>query len=143
MRNIKLVLIEEKERRKITMEELGKILKNMIPTVTRDDLTKILEKSKKLPEIFAKNKPLKEFIDTLELLLSLIKDYTSGKYQEIPWKSIAAIIACLLYVLNPLDIIPDFIPVTGYIDDMMVVKFCNDMIKDDLKKYKEWKEKND
>lgn len=34
------------------------------------------------------------------------------------------IIVDLLYVLSPLDLIPDFIPIIGYIDDAMVVAAC-------------------
>ena len=45
----------------------------------------------------------------------------------------------LLYVLNPIDIIPDFIPFIGRIDDALVLKFCLKLIEKDLSKYKKWK----
>ena len=42
-------------------------------------------------------------------MFSLIRDYWYGHYRAIPWKSIAAVAGALLYVLNPLDLIPDLI----------------------------------
>jgi uncharacterized membrane protein YkvA (DUF1232 family) len=45
----------------------------------------------------------------------------------------------LLYVLNPLDLIPDFLPLVGQIDDAAVVAACLLMVRQDLHKYKKWK----
>jgi uncharacterized membrane protein YkvA (DUF1232 family) len=41
----------------------------------------------------------------------------------------------LLYILNPIDIIPDVIPIFGYLDDVMVFGFCLDFVEADLEKY--------
>ena len=38
-------------------------------------------------------------------------------YKKIPFGTIAAVVASLLYFVSPIDVIPDFIPVIGYIDD--------------------------
>jgi uncharacterized membrane protein YkvA (DUF1232 family) len=42
---------------------------------------------------------------------------------RVPWyaKAVAACVAA--YALSPIDLIPDFIPVLGYLDDVIIVPF--------------------
>jgi uncharacterized membrane protein YkvA (DUF1232 family) len=45
----------------------------------------------------------------------------------------------LLYVLSPLDVIPDFIPLAGVLDDAAVFGFALAFSKGDLERYREWR----
>jgi uncharacterized membrane protein YkvA (DUF1232 family) len=81
-----------------------------------------------------------KFIDKIKLFYSLLKDYRLGVYTDIPWGTIASIVATLVYVLTPIDLISDFIPVVGYIDDVAVISLCFEFISADLETYKIWKE---
>ncbi len=72
----------------------------------------------------------------MKTLFQLVQDYARGNYREIPWWSIGAVITALGYILMPLDSIPDFIPVAGYLDDALVLKLCLDMIARDLQQYR-------
>ena len=82
-------------------------------------------------------------LSDIPLLVSLVKSYIDGEYKEIPYNSIVAVVATLLYVISPIDIIPDIIPVVGFTDDAMAVAFCIKMIHDDLEKYKTWLNQKD
>jgi len=114
-------------------EELAKYSEN----VTEDDISGVLEKEK---IILNKSKgPLKKFAKNIKLLFSVIKDYAQGNYKDMPWKTIAAIIGPLLYIFSPLDLIPDFIPVVGLLDDATLLGICLNSIGKDLKKYENWK----
>lgn len=73
-------------------------------------------------------------------MIALIKAYVKGEYREIPFWSIAAVVAALLYIINPVDLIPDWIPIIGLVDDAFVLGICLKMIEKDLIKYKEWRE---
>ena len=86
-------------------------------------------------------KALLEQWENIKILFSLIKDYAKGDYKDIPWTSIAAVVSAILYFVSPIDIIPDFIPVIGYLDDAAVIAICMSWIKVDVEKYKIWKEK--
>jgi uncharacterized membrane protein YkvA (DUF1232 family) len=47
--------------------------------------------------------------------------YLAGRDPRVPWcaKAVAALVAA--YALSPIDLIPDFIPVLGYLDDVILV----------------------
>ena len=81
---------------------------------------------------------LKQFFEQAKLMLSLIKDYTAGRYRDTPYWAIAAVALALLYVLNPADLFPDFIIGVGYLDDAAVIAFCLKLVEQDLEKYKQW-----
>lgn len=123
----------------VTKEQAEDRLKNDAKNVTEGDLKKILEKRDEIEGKFKKNSPLGRFITDLKLLFSIIQDYVKGEYRVVPFWSIAAIVAALLYVLSPIDLIPDFIPVIGLVDDALVIAACLAMVEEDLLKYKDWK----
>ena len=104
------------------------------------NLEYLLSKESKLKEKLKDSGYLEPFSDDLMLFMSLVKDYYKGDYRKIPFKTISAGVIGALYVLNPIDLIPDSIPFIGHIDDALVLKFCLKQAKKDLQKYKEWKQ---
>lgn len=75
----------------------------------------------------------------IKLMISMITDYAKGNYKEVPWKIMAAITGAVVYFVSPIDVIPDFIPVVGYLDDALVIKLALDLASDDLAEYARWK----
>jgi len=110
--------------------------------IKKGDLQKVLSKQKEIEEKFLPDGPLGGLFIDVELLISLIQDYDSGKYQEIPWESVAGILTALSYVITSIDLIPDFIPLIGTLDDAVVVAVCLKLVKKDLDAYAFWKTKN-
>ena len=47
--------------------------------------------------------------------------YWAFKDRRTPWYAKAFIILIVAYALSPVDLIPDFIPVIGYLDDLILV----------------------
>jgi uncharacterized membrane protein YkvA (DUF1232 family) len=47
--------------------------------------------------------------------------YFAARDPRTPWYARVAATAVLAYALSPLDLIPDFIPVIGYLDDLILV----------------------
>ena len=77
------------------------------------------------------------FEDVLTFI-RMIRAYFAGRYREIPWRSVALMLGTLLYLLTPIDLIPDFIPVLGYADDVAVVAFVLRVIQEDIERFREW-----
>lgn len=47
--------------------------------------------------------------------------FLSLKSPETPWYAKALAALALVYALSPIDLIPDFIPVLGYLDDLIIL----------------------
>ena len=103
------------------------------------DLEYLINEEEKLQEKLKDSSHLERVTKDLMLFMSLLKDYYKGNYRDIPYKTISAGVVGLLYTLNPIDIIPDFIPFIGHIDDTLVLTFCLKLIEKDLQKYQTWK----
>lgn len=83
--------------------------------------------------------PMSEVFHDLKLLLLLVRDYITGKYRVIPFGSIVAVVAAILYFLSPIDFIPDFLLGIGLIDDVFVIGLVLKQFHNDLQKYEKWK----
>ncbi|MDN3596093.1 YkvA family protein [Zunongwangia endophytica] len=105
-----------------------------------EDVETVLEEEEKIKSKFESKNALRRYFDDAQILFSLVRDYANGDYREIPFNIVAGVGAALLYVLSPIDLIPDFIPVIGYLDDAAVIAFSLSLIEKDLAVYKVWKE---
>ena len=106
--------------------------------ITEEDIRTIEQKSETIKEKFEQG-PLQRFVEDGKLLLEIVHDYRSGRYTKFPWWALTAIAATLLYVFNPFDLIPEFIPGIGLIDDAAVVATCLAFIEQELLIYRTWK----
>ncbi|MBR9872388.1 MAG: DUF1232 domain-containing protein [Gammaproteobacteria bacterium] len=113
-------------------EEAGKVRK--------DDLETLLQRQEAIEAKVKGSGRLQRFSTDIKLMFSLIRDYWNGRYRTVPWKTIAAVAGALLYVMNPLDLIPDLIFGFGFLDDAGVVALCLKWVESDLHKYAAWKE---
>ena len=73
--------------------------------------------------------------DTLVLMKDYLYDVTTGKYKEYDGKKLLVIIAAVIYVVTPFDIMPDFIP-PGFIDDLSIVAWAMKEAAEELERYK-------
>jgi uncharacterized membrane protein YkvA (DUF1232 family) len=85
---------------------------------------------------------LKKVLENVRELYALFKDSLNGNYKLHP-ANVAMIGGGLLYFLLPLDMIPDFIPIVGYLDDLAVLTTIMNSLKGEINEYQVWKKKED
>ena len=115
----------EKERQKAEklVAEPGKIEKL---------LKKIGRKLEKLPVLSG---PL-EYVPKMYYM---VRSWLRKEYTGVPVGTIVSILGALLYFLSPVDLVPDFLPGIGYLDDAVVISVCLTLVKGDIDRYMEWK----
>ncbi|MGE0256904.1 MAG: YkvA family protein [Alphaproteobacteria bacterium] len=47
--------------------------------------------------------------------------YFAWGHPRVPWYAKGLALAVAAYALSPIDLVPDFIPVLGYLDDLIIV----------------------
>jgi uncharacterized membrane protein YkvA (DUF1232 family) len=83
---------------------------------------------------------LSRLFEDFKLLFFLIRDYWKGTYRDVSIRSILIFTAAIIYILSPIDIIPDFNLGVGQIDDAAVFFLGLTFLEKDLYKYKDWRE---
>lgn len=115
-----------------------------ITKIDEGDVEVVMNSKEEIADKIINSNILKKYSELAKVMFGMLQDYRRGIYSNVPWFTIAAIAFTFLYVLNPFDLIPDFIPGIGYIDDFAVFAFGLRFIETDLHNYLDWKldEKN-
>ena len=114
-------------------------MRSEISKVDEGDLDLVMKNNKKISEKISNAGFLKKYTELAKVMFGMIKDYKKGIYKKVPWFMVAAAAFSLLYIFNPFDIVPDFLPGIGYVDDLAVFTFALKFIQTDLHSYLEWK----
>lgn len=75
--------------------------------------------------------------EELSMLANYVKDIVSGVYKEYNRTNLLLVVAALIYIVTPLDFIPDFI-IGGLIDDVAIIGWIINKLHDEFVRYKEW-----
>lgn len=76
--------------------------------------------------------------EDLQTSLRLIRAYGSGTYKQVAWKSVLSLTAGIVYLVSPIDLVPDFIPVQGFLDDFTLLMIVFKQLEKDLLAFREW-----
>jgi uncharacterized membrane protein YkvA (DUF1232 family) len=94
----------------------------------------------KMSNMDGTKKQVSEFFEKVKTMLRMLRAYISGDYRQIPWKSLLMIIGSLIYFLMPIDLIPDFIPITGFADDISIIFLVFNSINEDINAFLEYEQ---
>ena len=76
----------------------------------------------------------------LELAITVLRDHAAGRCPQIPYFTISMLAAALAYLVDDFDLIPDFLPRIGTLDDALVMTMAFQQAEDGLRRYCTWKE---
>ncbi|MCP9766761.1 DUF1232 domain-containing protein [Lacihabitans sp. LS3-19] len=85
-----------------------------------------------------KNSVLETVLNKIMTLGKLLKFYATGEYRDIDIKNVIIIITAFVYFLSPIDLIPDFIPLIGFADDIALVTFVFNSASEEIEKFELW-----
>ena len=126
--------------KKRALEEIQKRFKKA-EALLKDDvrmesfLEKIEKKIKWIPFLAQEFK-------NIPTMVSMVRSYLRGNYTKIPKRTILAIVSALIYFLSPIDLIPDWIPLLGQLDDAIVIASCWNLVNKDVEDYRQWKKES-
>lgn len=94
-----------------------------------------------IKEYLSKNS-LKEVKEKIILLIDYLTDIVDGIYKDYNVKALLYVVAAMIYLVSPIDVIPDFIFGVGFTDDVAVIVFVLREVSLELEKYRKWKLNN-
>ena len=78
------------------------------------------------------------FVERIKVLVRLVKAYKNGSYREVQIQNVLLIVAALIYFVTPIDLIPDFIPITGLLDDFTVIVWVYNKVQEEIDRFLSW-----
>lgn len=117
-------------------------VKTEVTKIDDEDVDIAVRNQEEVSDKIVNSNVLKKYTELGKIMYGMLKDYRKGIYTNVPWFTIASIAFSFLYILNPFDIVPDFIPGIGYVDDFAVISFALKFIESDLHNYLDWKLEN-
>jgi len=106
------------------------------PILTKVQALNLVRKA--LFKASARRELLATLWDDLDKLMRLVRAWAVGRYDAIPWRTVAMAIGALVYFVNPLDAIPDVLLGIGYLDDASVLAMVVASLRGDLEKFAQW-----
>ena len=99
----------------------------------------MLKKAMKICEQLSRIPVVGDFFAEVPLACMFVQDFVKGNYREVPLATILSVAGALCYLVLPADLIPDVIPVIGYLDDATVFSMALGAAHNDLMAYAQWK----
>lgn len=103
-------------------------------------VTVLNEAADKLADKGRKTNKFRQLFDVALTIVRLVRSYISGEYRNVAASTVVSGLAVLLYVLSPIDLIPDFIPVVGFLDDLSLVSWFVGKFQGEITKFRDWEE---
>lgn len=88
-----------------------------------------------------RNRALAPVLKDLILLYFYVNDIICGRYSQYSGYKLILIVAVLIYVVTPFDLIPDWIPGAGFLDDAALIGYVVKLTDKELERYYVWNRK--
>ena len=64
-----------------------------------------------------------------------------GEYQDLSKAAIGIVAGALLYVVAPLDLLPDLLPAVSFVDDFAVIAFAVNTVRKEIERFRLWRDR--
>ncbi len=90
-------------------------------------------------QLLGREDHLKGVKDEAMILVNLVQDTVKRRYKGLNKKNLIFVVGAILYLISPLDLIPDFLVGIGFGDDLAILTYVFRHLKQEIDAYKEWK----
>ena len=121
--------------------DIRTILYELANRVAPADVTTLMQGERELRRRGAdlQSDELRLLSEQLDLALDCLRDHVDGACPQIPYYTISLLAAAVSYFADELDVIPDFLPRVGHLDDAVVMALAYELARDGLRRYCAWK----
>lgn len=84
------------------------------------------------------SRPFAESLDDFRTLIRLVVSTARGAYQPSDTDDFVDVVASLIYVESPVDVIPDAMPMVGFLDDAAVTGWVMRKARGELNRFRAW-----
>jgi uncharacterized membrane protein YkvA (DUF1232 family) len=82
-----------------------------------------------------------DVLEDARTLVRLLRAYAAGRYRDVAVEDLLLIVSGFVYLVSPLDLIPDLIAGVGLADDVAVLGFVLRSVPDLLGRFRAWEER--
>ncbi|MGC3873587.1 YkvA family protein [Halomonas sp. GXIMD04776] len=75
----------------------------------------------------------------LRLFAPMCADVIKGRYRPVPWSAFMWMALAFVYLISPLDLIPEALLLIGMVDDVVIVGWMLHKVDGSLEDYRRWK----
>ena len=106
--------------------------------ISREDIGETIGKEKTVERKTKDNRFLQQYWEDIKTSFALLKDWCMGNYTKIPFRMVTSIAGAMLYLVSPLDVVPDWVSFGGLLDDALVLAAIFALSRRDLDEYLNW-----
>ncbi|SHN18257.1 Uncharacterized membrane protein YkvA, DUF1232 family [Cyclobacterium lianum] len=105
---------------------------------TEKKLRNLLDKASMKWQELSQNPTFAQVKFQVEVFIRMIRSHLNKKYSGLSNRSLGLLALGLFYFALPTDLIPDFIPFVGYVDDITVLLAIFKSLQSDIERFLEW-----
>lgn len=100
-------------------------------------LKKLIDQVKERLDTVSHNPKVQSAMEPILVFKRMIQAHRSGEFR-VSKKTLGLIVLALVYFVTPLDIIPDFLPLIGFADDLSVLIAVYKSISQEVEEFRSW-----
>ena len=100
-------------------------------------LQKLLKNVGERLNAVSQNPKVQTALEPIMIFKRMIQAHRSGKF-KVSSKTLGLIVLGLVYFVTPIDIIPDFMPILGFTDDLSVILAVFNSVKHEVEDFLDW-----
>lgn len=106
-------------------------------------ILRLLQQTLRKTQELGTSRSIRVVQEKIVTLGKMIKCYATGEYSQLSNQSVLIILAAFLYFIFPIDLIPDFLPIVGFADDIALIAFIFQKLQEEIERFEQWEKEKE